>query len=333
MQNHNTPVFHWGSQFAHKFDLTPFKTVLDLGCRQGNITAYLAKNYPQQRFTAIDNLEGEIERAKSHQLPNVTFATQDALYLDCTEQFDAVVSFSCLHWINNKTKALQAIYRALKPGGKAFLQFFASHGRPKNDRFLYQTASTSKWKSYFNHFTPAYSANTLSQISALLHNVGFIVHRLEIDRYQTLFEHADALHGWFSTWASHPKQIPLGKQGNFLADTVAAYLAAHHYPKQMIFPYYEYLLEISCEKPLIAHDEKSYHYAHTVFTPHEIRVLKQFLQGKTAKEIGCVLSISAKTSEFHLANIKAKLNCHKRSELYQAAIKHGFIDWLFDEKI
>ena len=41
-----TPVFHWGTQFVHKFNLTPFKSVLDIGCRQGNITTYLGNRYP-----------------------------------------------------------------------------------------------------------------------------------------------------------------------------------------------------------------------------------------------------------------------------------------------
>ena len=330
MQNPSTPVFHWGTQFAHKFDLSPFKTLLDVGCRQGNITAYLGKHYPQQQFTAIDNIESEIEQAKSHRLANVTFAAQDVLYLDCTNQFDAVVSFSCLHWIHQKAKVLQEIYTALKPGGKAFLQFFASHGRPKNDRFLYQTASASKWKPYFKHFKPTYSENTLTQLSALLQNTGFMIHRMEIDRYETPFEHPDALHQWFNTWASHLRYIPKTKQDHFLADTVSAYLNTHHYSDQITFPYYEYLLEIICEKPSSLYDEKSYSYANAMFTPHEIQVLKHFLHGKTAKEIGHALSISAKTSEFHLANIKIKLNCHKRSEIYQAAINYGFIDWLFN---
>ena len=135
------------------------------------------------------------------------------------------------------------------------------------------------------------------------------------------------------TWASHIHRIPKAKRGHFLEGTVYAYLDAHHYSKKTSFPYYEYLLEIICEKPLEMNDHLSYCYGQFTFTPHEARVLKHFLQGKTAKEIGRVLSISAKTSEFHLANIKAKLNCHRRSEIYQTAMDYGFIDWLFDEAL
>lgn len=326
-----TPVFHWGTQFAQKFDLTPYKSVLDIGCRKGHIAAYLGNQYPKQQFTAIDNFDDEIEHAKNHSLSNVIFTTQDALHLDSTDQFDAVTSFSCLHWIQHKAKALQSIYEALKPGGKAFLQFFAAHGRPKNDRFLYQTAKNSKWNAYFKQFSPDYCEVSISEISTLLQQVGFMTHRIEVACYETLFEHSDELQTFLSTWASHRHCVPKAKQDHFLADTVSAYLAAHHYSNKAAFPYYEYLLEIICEKPLVTDNCAFYRHSDIYLTPCEVKVLKQFLQGKTAKEIGQALCISAKTSEFHLANIKAKLNCHRRSEIYRAARKYGFIDEWFDK--
>ena len=37
----------------------------------------------------------------------------------------------------DKYQVLKNLYQALKPGGKAYLQFFVLHGRPKNDRFIY----------------------------------------------------------------------------------------------------------------------------------------------------------------------------------------------------
>jgi trans-aconitate 2-methyltransferase len=114
------PVLDWGVGFANKFDLAPFRKIVDIGRRQGKITSYLASRYSEQNFTAIDNVHSEIELAIHYKLPNVSFLTQDALDLNYPEYFDAVVSFSCLHWIKNKIKILQAIYQVLKPGGKAF---------------------------------------------------------------------------------------------------------------------------------------------------------------------------------------------------------------------
>jgi cyclopropane fatty-acyl-phospholipid synthase-like methyltransferase len=56
-----SPVIQWGKNFANKFDLKDHKKILDIGCRQGHLSAYLVKRYQRQYFIALDNLESEIE--------------------------------------------------------------------------------------------------------------------------------------------------------------------------------------------------------------------------------------------------------------------------------
>lgn len=328
-----SPMFHWGKNFSDKFDLSSYKKILDIGCRNGDISAYLAGKYPQIQFTAIDNINDEVEQATTlHQLPNLTFSTGNALSLGCMESIDAVVSFSCLHWIRDKGKFLQNIYKALKPEGKAFIQFFAVHGRPQNDRFFYQTAETTPWKNYFKKFVPNYSEITLAELSRLLHNSGFIVHSLNFSRYETIFEHPDELRQWLATWVSHLQRVPTHKRGHFLEECLKKYLNFHHYTAHDKFPYHEYLLEIVCEKPLIppiSSDAAFRQYGDIIFTQKETIVLKYYLQGKSAKEISHLTTVSAKTIEFHLEKIREKLCVHRRSEIYQTAIKHGFINLIF----
>jgi len=330
-----TPVFQWGENFANKFDLDGYKTILDLGCRQGNISAHLAQKYKKAKFIAIDNIATEIQQAKNqYQLPNLTFETADALQLGCTEIYDAIVSFSCLHWIQSKEQVLKSIYQALKPGGKAFLQFFALHGRLKNDRIFYKTSRASKWKSYFRHFTPGYAEITASEFCTLLQNQGFVIHRLEFNNYKTDFANSDSLQYWFKSWVSHTRFLPNKKRDHFLNEAVQLYLSAHQYSAILPFPYHEYLLEVICEKPLLLDDiESKYQFANIQLTGHEASVLKYFLLGKTSKEIAILKTVSSKTVEFHLAKIKEKLNCQRRSEIYQAAYQYGFIKLVYDHKL
>ena len=55
----------------------------------------------------VECIRTEIEKASSClHLSNLSFETQDALCLETTDRFDAVVSFNALHWISNKIKAL-----------------------------------------------------------------------------------------------------------------------------------------------------------------------------------------------------------------------------------
>lgn len=322
-----SPVFYWGKQFSNQFDLSSFKNILDIGCRQGYLSAYLAKQYPKQKFVAIDNVSGEIEQACSYHLPNLIFETQDLLRFDHDDHYDAVVSFSCLHWIKDKYLALQNIYRALKPLGKAYLQFFALHGRPKNDRFLYQTANQPQWKHYFGNFTPDYQEVTLGEFCVLLQKVGFIVHQLEFKKYETNYSHAEELQLWWKSWASHQNRVPKRKKDRYLQEAISGYLAYHKQTPEDPFPYYEYILEVICEKPSYRTDELTLR-SRINLSPREMFVLKHYLQGKTAKEIASLTFVTSKAVEFHLANIKMKLNCYRRSEIYQVAIKEGLFELL-----
>jgi SAM-dependent methyltransferase len=327
------PYFQWGKDFADTLPLDSLSDILDIGCRRGLISAHLARKYPKQKFVAFDNEMNEIAHANDIHLPNLNFDIADALQLDYQNHFDAVVSFHCLLWIQDKQRVLRNIYRALKPGKKAYLQFFILHGRLKNDQFLYQTSAQSKWKSYFKKFSPTYFETTFSEFSGLLQSTGFLIHKMGIVRHQTLFSHSEELHQWMKSWASHQDRIPLRKRDHFLQEATEAYLSFHHFNYDESFPYYEYFLEVECEKPedlLISHQQNLFQYKNVIFTRNEAKVVKFFLQGKSIKEIAQTISVSNKTVEFHLGNVREKLGLRLRSELYQAAMEYGFIHLLFN---
>ena len=60
-------------------------------------------------------------------------------------------------------------------------------------------------------------------------------------------------------------------------------------------------------------------------TSRERQVLRHLADGKTNKEIGVQLTISARTVETHRARLLRKLNLHSMSELVRYAIRHRII--------
>ena len=60
-------------------------------------------------------------------------------------------------------------------------------------------------------------------------------------------------------------------------------------------------------------------------TIREREVLKLIAEGKTGKEIGDLLFISARTAERHRANIMEKLNMKKIADLVKYAIQKGYV--------
>jgi DNA-binding CsgD family transcriptional regulator/SAM-dependent methyltransferase len=268
---------------------------------------------------------------------NLEFVLQDARHLSFDKQFDAVVSFNnCFMWVKEKQNVIKSIYTILKPGGKAYLQFFVRHGYPKNDRFLYRTAAELEWRSYFKGFVQDYYDVTIPNFCQLLHQEGFIIHKIELMKYTTQFEDYSLLGQFFKSWATQKRYLPLTKQDHFFNKAANHYMDHHHLSLYDPFDYFEYVVEIICEKPQIIDkevDATNFQYGPIEFSRREAQVLKHFLLGKSAKEIGVLLDISAKTVEFHMASIKKKCHCHKRSDLYNAALSEGFINIMFDFKL
>lgn len=60
-------------------------------------------------------------------------------------------------------------------------------------------------------------------------------------------------------------------------------------------------------------------------TPRQREILQLLAEGRSAKEIGAVLGISARTVEFHKYQMMASLGLHANAELVHFAIKHGLV--------
>ena len=62
-------------------------------------------------------------------------------------------------------------------------------------------------------------------------------------------------------------------------------------------------------------------------TPRQREVLQLLAEGRSAKEIGASLAISARTVEFHKYQMMEKLGLHSSAELIHFAIKHGLVEF------
>ena len=60
-------------------------------------------------------------------------------------------------------------------------------------------------------------------------------------------------------------------------------------------------------------------------TPRQREILQQLAEGRSAKEIAQMLSISARTVEFHKYQMMETHGLHSSAELVHFAIKHGIV--------
>lgn len=104
------------------------KEVLEVGCGTGQMTKALAE--ASKSYIATDYSSRMIKRASKRKIANAQFQAMDALALDFADSsFDVVVCANTLHVIKDSEKALNEIYRVLRPGGLLIAPTFIYEGK------------------------------------------------------------------------------------------------------------------------------------------------------------------------------------------------------------
>lgn len=120
--------------------LTNKDEILDLGCGNGNLAAYLSQNNFVGYYTGLDFSEGLIEIAKNSQFQQCDFYVADLSreHWDnnlSANKFDAVLSFAVMHHLAGsefRVEFLKKIWKLLKPDGV----FIHSHWQFMNSERL-----------------------------------------------------------------------------------------------------------------------------------------------------------------------------------------------------
>src|SRR5262245_20541600 len=114
------------SEVLSRLELRGDERILDLGCRNGRVTAEIAGRVGRGSVLGLD-ASSEMIAYAFKQYPrnahaNLDFRVGDARELPFHGEFDLVVSFNALHWVPEQERALRSISASLKPGGMARLR-------------------------------------------------------------------------------------------------------------------------------------------------------------------------------------------------------------------
>jgi SAM-dependent methyltransferase len=112
--------------------------ILDAGCGTGHRMLALAREYPKAHVTGIDMTEASLaaaaERARVHQLANVSFERRNLLTYDPPQKFDLIVSTGVIHHLTNPLQGLSNLRRGLRDTGVIFIWLYHPFG--EFDRLL-----------------------------------------------------------------------------------------------------------------------------------------------------------------------------------------------------
>lgn len=205
------------------------RSVVDLGCGPGELTAKLASRWPDAKVEGIDSSPEMIEQAASLQDDHVSFRLGDVEWWRPAEPVDVLVSNATLQWVDGHRDLLPQFVDALAPAGWLAFQVPGNFEEPSH-QLLRDLATDSRYSAATEtvQYPEAFDAQTY---------LGDLVELgCQVDAWETTYLHMldgpDAVFRWISGTGARPvlQALPDEKREEFVLDYKAALRAA--YPAQ-----------------------------------------------------------------------------------------------------
>ncbi|MGB0099539.1 MAG: trans-aconitate 2-methyltransferase [Nocardioides sp.] len=107
------------------------RTVVDLGCGPGNLTAMLAERWPEALVHGLDSSTEMIDRARATP-GRATFEVADLREWSPADPVDVLVSHATLQWIPGHLDLLPGLVGSIAPGGWLALQVPGNFDEPSH---------------------------------------------------------------------------------------------------------------------------------------------------------------------------------------------------------
>jgi len=209
---------------------SPDAHILDVGCGDGKITAYLASNrVPQGKVVGLDYSENMLDFAREHysqdEYPNLTFMHGDAQKLDFSEKFDHIVSFNCLHWARDHEAVLRGMYKSLKKGGDILLCIGAANSLSQS--LVNDLARDPRWKESIGEELGEwiYLQDDVTYRD-LLKKHGFTITYCRVEKEIQPYINRDAFSKVFETTVPHVALLTQEQRAEFVEEAVDRFVQA-----------------------------------------------------------------------------------------------------------
>jgi trans-aconitate 2-methyltransferase len=208
----------WATESLGKFPIEETDKVLDIGCGNGKITAYIAEKVPKGCVVGFDISEEMLSFASSNYAKsNLVFILGNANSIPFNQQFDKLFTSCTLHWILEQEQALLSFKKCLKPGG-AMLLILPGKAPSNFGEVARDVAATEKWVPYFPNFKQERVYFTSEEYRSLLESLGIKIESLEVSETITKYVDKSTFITYITTLCDFMDHLTPDLQNEFIHD-------------------------------------------------------------------------------------------------------------------
>lgn len=175
--------------------------VVDAGCGSGELTAVLARRWPQAEILGFDSSPAMITKARELDA-GVRFAVADVTTWHPDRPVDVIVSNAVLQWVPEHSKVVERWVDALSPGGWLAFQVPGNHDAPSH-RVIRELCHSPAWADRLGDYDRGDPVSTPVEYAELLSGFG-----CRVDAWETTYVHLlqgeDPVLAWVSGTALRP---------------------------------------------------------------------------------------------------------------------------------
>jgi trans-aconitate 2-methyltransferase len=216
-----------------------YKSIFDLGCGTGDLTAVLADHWPDARVIGIDNSDEMLAAASAHADPGrVDFVKDDIAAWRSAQPVELIVSNAAFHWVPDHETLIPRVAECLGKKGILAVQVPANFESPSH-LLLRETIAAASWAGKLQGRLHHDIVLPPSRYVEIGWSCG-----LRVDAWETVYQHVlpgkDAVLEWVKGTALRPvlKALEDAERDEFLSVYAEKLRAAYpETPSGTIFPF------------------------------------------------------------------------------------------------
>lgn len=204
-------------ELVARIDADDPRTVVDLGCGPGQLTATLADRWPSASVLGVDSSPEMIAAAQQYAGPRVRFSVGGVADFHPDQPVEVIISNATLQWVDDHRSILPLLVDQLAAGGWLAFQVPGNQNEPSHT-LLHELGQHPRFADHTGGIDRRVMPppdTYLSDLSAL---------GCRVDAWETTYLHLlpgdDAVFGWISGTGARPylQALPDGLRTEFVAE-------------------------------------------------------------------------------------------------------------------